>query len=55
MPEFSQWLKLFIDIILKPTPVECEAVPIDEREGTIWWKCKKWSMKIIQRVFERFF
>ncbi|KAF7637161.1 Importin N-terminal domain-containing protein [Meloidogyne graminicola] len=54
MPEFSQWLKLFIDIILKPTPVECEAVPIDEREGTIWWKCKKWSMKIIQRVFERY-
>uniref|UniRef100_A0A914L4I4 Importin N-terminal domain-containing protein n=1 Tax=Meloidogyne incognita TaxID=6306 RepID=A0A914L4I4_MELIC len=52
--EFSQWLKLFIDIILKPTPAECELVPEDERDGTIWWKCKKWAMKIVQRVFERY-
>uniref|UniRef100_A0A1I8BG76 Importin N-terminal domain-containing protein n=1 Tax=Meloidogyne hapla TaxID=6305 RepID=A0A1I8BG76_MELHA len=52
--EFSQWLKLFIDIILRPTPIECESVPEDEREGTIWWKCKKWAMKIVQRVFERY-
>jgi hypothetical protein len=52
--EFPKWLKLFMDIVQRPIPVECEAIPEDERSESIWWKCKKWTLRIIQRVFERF-
>ena len=53
--EYAKWLQTFLAIVQRPVPVECDAMPEEERAETIWWKCKKWALKIIQRVFERFF
>ncbi|VDP29974.1 unnamed protein product, partial [Heligmosomoides polygyrus] len=26
----------------------------DERAHTVWWKCKKWAIKLLDRVFDRY-
>ncbi|VDM74494.1 unnamed protein product [Strongylus vulgaris] len=26
----------------------------DERAHTVWWKCKKWAAKILERIFDRY-
>lgn len=52
--EYARWLKNFMDIVQKEIPAECDSVPEDERAETIYWKCKKWALKNVQRVFERF-
>jgi hypothetical protein len=53
LEEIAKWLKLFMEIVQQQIPTECDAVPEDERAGTIWWKCKKWTLKTLQRIFER--
>lgn len=25
----------------------------DERDETLWWKCKKWAVHVLERSFER--
>uniref|UniRef100_A0A183BZY4 Importin N-terminal domain-containing protein n=1 Tax=Globodera pallida TaxID=36090 RepID=A0A183BZY4_GLOPA len=50
----TKWFHLFLAIITREVPSECDALPEDERAKTVWWKCKKWALKIIQRVFERY-
>lgn len=52
--QFAKWMHLFLGIVEREVPMECNTLPEDERAETIWWKCKKWAMKIIQRVFERY-
>lgn len=54
LEEIAKWLKLFMEIVQQQIPTECDAVPEDERAGTIWWKCKKWTLKTLQRIFERY-
>lgn len=54
MEEFGNWLQLFLTIIMQEIPSDC-VVLHNMPESTVYWKCKKWSMKIITRVFERFF
>uniref|UniRef100_A0A914H6Q5 Importin N-terminal domain-containing protein n=1 Tax=Globodera rostochiensis TaxID=31243 RepID=A0A914H6Q5_GLORO len=50
----TKWIHLFLAIVAREVPSECDALPEDERAETVWWKCKKWALKIIQRVFERY-
>lgn len=50
--EFGEWLHLFLSIIMKKIPEEIFDQK-NEAEDSIYWKCKKWAMKIINRVFER--
>lgn len=50
--EFGEWIQLFIAVIMRDIPdniVEQD----DDPESSIYWKCKKWALKIISRVFER--
>ncbi|KAI1730564.1 importin-8 [Ditylenchus destructor] len=51
---FSGWIKLFLAIIERGIPPECEELETESMEDTIWWKCKKWALRIISRVFERY-
>lgn len=32
---------------------ECNQADEDDRPDLIWWKCKKWSLHILTRCFER--
>ncbi|CAD5229107.1 unnamed protein product [Bursaphelenchus okinawaensis] len=52
--DFGHWLALFVKIVERDIPAEVEQVDVEERDETIWWKCKKWALKIIERVFERY-
>ncbi|CAD5234879.1 unnamed protein product [Bursaphelenchus xylophilus] len=51
---FGHWLALFVKIVERDIPTEVEQIDYEDRDETIWWKCKKWALKIIERVFERY-
>ena len=40
----------------RPVPPETNDPNLDddERSELPWWKCKKWALHILQRMFERF-
>ncbi|XP_015795656.1 importin-7 [Tetranychus urticae] len=47
---FAQWMELFRVILERPKFRNFE----QEREESNWWKCKKWVLHILSRVFERY-
>ncbi|XP_070563950.1 importin-7-like [Ptychodera flava] len=51
---FVGWMKLIKVIVERPVPEETQQVDNDEKPELIWWKCKKWAMHILARVFERY-
>ncbi|XP_077995074.1 importin-7-like [Glandiceps talaboti] len=51
---FIGWMKVVRVIIERPVPDECQQVDEEDRPELIWWKCKKWAMHILARVFERY-
>ncbi|XP_039266742.2 importin-7-like [Styela clava] len=48
------WMK-YIQIVIEEAPPE-ETLQVDEleRPDLPWWKCKKWALHILTRVFERY-
>ncbi|VDN89257.1 unnamed protein product [Brugia pahangi] len=50
----AQWLEQFRLIIGRAVPEEVNTVDEDDRERTVWWKCKKWASAIVERIFERY-
>uniref|UniRef100_A0AAF5PKN2 Importin-7/11-like TPR repeats domain-containing protein n=1 Tax=Wuchereria bancrofti TaxID=6293 RepID=A0AAF5PKN2_WUCBA len=50
----AQWLEQFRLIIGRTVPEEVNTVDEDDRERTVWWKCKKWASAIVERIFERY-
>ncbi|XP_020286261.1 importin-7 [Pseudomyrmex gracilis] len=53
---FSQWMNVARQIVDRPVPIEAHNPELDdeERAQLCWWKCKKWALHILQRVFERY-
>ncbi|CAG5081080.1 Similar to Ipo7: Importin-7 (Mus musculus) [Cotesia congregata] len=53
---FSQWMDVIRQIADRPVPPETNNPDIDddERADLPWWKCKKWALHILHRVFERY-
>jgi len=51
---FGKWIELLIRIIDRPIPEAVNEFPEDERSEQYPWKCKKWAMKIIQKLFDRY-
>ncbi|VDK80864.1 unnamed protein product [Onchocerca ochengi] len=50
----TQWLEQFRLIIERAVPEEVNILDEDDRERTVWWKCKKWASAIVERIFERY-
>uniref|UniRef100_A0A915Q402 Importin N-terminal domain-containing protein n=1 Tax=Setaria digitata TaxID=48799 RepID=A0A915Q402_9BILA len=50
----TQWLEQFRLIIGRTVPEEVNTIDKDDRERTVWWKCKKWASAIVERIFERY-
>lgn len=48
--EYSNWVHYFIVILERPIP---DLSNIEAPEETAWWKCKKWVLKTLSRIFER--
>lgn len=49
------WINFCKNVLVRPCPPEIDAIEDeDERAHMVWWKCKKWAAKILDRVFERY-
>uniref|UniRef100_A0A8C5HK95 Importin N-terminal domain-containing protein n=1 Tax=Gouania willdenowi TaxID=441366 RepID=A0A8C5HK95_GOUWI len=50
----TQWMEILRAIMDRDVPAETLEVDEDDRPELAWWKCKKWAMRIINRLFERY-
>lgn len=53
-PIFTQWMELVRAIADRPVPEQTLSVDEEERPELPWWKCRKWAMHILVRIFERY-
>ncbi|KJH42704.1 Importin-beta protein [Dictyocaulus viviparus] len=59
----DDWIKFSIDILNRNCPEEASTYILytldeieekEERAHTVWWKCKKWAAKFLDRLFQRY-
>lgn len=50
---FSQWMEICRQVAAQPVP-DCSHLDEDERPEFPWWKSKKWALRIMVRMFERY-
>ncbi|XP_044535285.1 importin-8 isoform X2 [Gracilinanus agilis] len=48
------WMEIFRTIIDRMVPPETLQIDEDDRPELVWWKCKKWALHIVARLFERY-
>ncbi|CAH2035753.1 unnamed protein product, partial [Iphiclides podalirius] len=51
---FTKWMEVLRNIVEQPVPEHTLQVDEDERLELPWWKCKKWAVHILYRIFERY-
>ncbi|XP_061990500.1 importin beta-like SAD2 [Rosa rugosa] len=51
---FNAWMMLFLNILERPVPVEGQPADPDLRKAWGWWKVKKWTIHILNRLYTRF-
>lgn len=52
---FHQWMVLIIEIAKRDVPESAQKdIDPEDRPDLIWWKCKKWSLHLMARIFERY-
>ncbi|XP_022527552.2 importin-8 isoform X2 [Astyanax mexicanus] len=50
----TQWMEILRAVVDRDVPPETLEVDEDDRPELVWWKCKKWALHIITRLFERY-
>lgn len=50
---FSQWMEIVRAVADRPVPEQTNSVDEEDRVDLPWWKCKKWALHILHRMFER--
>ncbi|WOL14409.1 importin beta-like SAD2 isoform X1 [Canna indica] len=51
---FSAWMALFLNLLERPVPFEGQPTDPDLRKSWGWWKVKKWTIHILNRLYTRF-
>ena len=51
---FTQWMEIFRQIVDRDVPPETNNIDVDERPELAWFKAKKWAVRILTRLFERY-
>ncbi|XP_004497420.1 importin beta-like SAD2 [Cicer arietinum] len=51
---FNAWMVLFLNVLERPVPLEGQPVDPDLRKSWGWWKVKKWTIHILNRLYTRF-
>jgi hypothetical protein len=51
---FNAWMVLFLNVLERPVPSEGQPVDPDLRKSWGWWKVKKWTVHILNRLYTRF-
>ncbi|XP_066556946.1 importin-7 isoform X1 [Amia ocellicauda] len=50
----TEWMEILKQVVDRDVPAETLQVDEDERPELPWWKCKKWALHILARLFERY-
>ncbi|KTF71326.1 hypothetical protein cypCar_00035339, partial [Cyprinus carpio] len=50
----TDWMDILKTVVDRDVPPEALQVDEDERPELPWWKCKKWALHILARLFERY-
>ncbi|XP_065070384.1 importin-7-like [Rhopilema esculentum] len=50
---FPQWMGILKTIMERPVPEAAKSWDEDEQPSP-WWKCKKWAVTVLFRIFERY-
>ncbi|XP_077401238.1 importin-8 isoform X1 [Vanacampus margaritifer] len=50
----TQWMEVFRAIMDRDVPAETLELDEDDRPELPWWKCKKWALRVITRLFKRY-
>ncbi|WCJ41499.1 Importin beta-like SAD2 [Euphorbia peplus] len=51
---FNAWMVLFLNVLERPVPTEGQPADPELRKSWGWWKVKKWTVHILNRLFTRF-
>lgn len=51
---FNAWMVLFLNVLERPVPQEGQPVDPELRKSWGWWKVKKWTVHILNRLYTRF-
>ncbi|KAK3005637.1 hypothetical protein RJ639_017008 [Escallonia herrerae] len=51
---FNGWMVLFLNTLERPVPLEGQPADPELRKSWGWWKVKKWTVHILNRLFTRF-
>lgn len=51
---FTKWMEVLRSAMEQPVPEHTLQVEEDERMELPWWKCKKWAVHTLYRLFERY-
>ncbi|THU59005.1 hypothetical protein C4D60_Mb03t20430 [Musa balbisiana] len=51
---FGSWMVLFLNILERPVPLEGQPSDPEARKSWGWWKVKKWTIHILNRLYTRF-
>ncbi|XP_047607919.1 importin-7 isoform X2 [Phacochoerus africanus] len=50
----AEWIEILKTVVNRDVPNETLQVEEDDRPELPWWKCKKWALHILARLFERY-
>lgn len=51
---FNAWMVLFLNVLERPVPLESQPTDPELRKSWGWWKVKKWTIHILNRLYTRF-
>ncbi|XVE84540.1 hypothetical protein DITRI_Ditri17bG0021400 [Diplodiscus trichospermus] len=51
---FNAWMILFLNVLERPVPLEGQPVDPELIKSWGWWKVKKWTVHILNRLYTRF-
>ncbi|GAB2230170.1 hypothetical protein Drorol1_Dr00014427 [Drosera rotundifolia] len=51
---FNAWMVLLLNILERPVPIEGQPADPEQRKAWGWWKVKKWTIHILNRLYTRF-
>ncbi|XP_048333366.1 importin beta-like SAD2 [Ziziphus jujuba] len=51
---FNAWMLLFLNVLERPVPLEGQPADPEVRKTWGWWKVKKWTVHILNRLYTRF-
>jgi hypothetical protein len=50
----ANWIEVCNVILTRQVPDHVEQIEREERQELSWWKVKKWSIRILNRIFDRY-